>query len=310
LQLLDGLRVISATDLNNDLSCEHQTTLDLSVLHGRLKRPTERPGQAELLAKLGEEHEQSYRARLIAEGRHVTTISKEAGPDGIKRAAAETEAAMARGVEIIYQATFFAGAGLGYADFLRKVPQARPGGRWAWHYEVEDTKLARSTQPYFLLQLAYYSEHVARIQGSEPEYMHVILGNGARETFRVQDYAAYYRSVRARFLSRLNDDTADSYPTPVPHCDICVWNSTCEQRRERDDHLSLVASMTRQTSRLNEHGVPTMHALAAAGHWRANQPASSLEQPGRFRRRRWTNGSTTFSSTKLGKCRYRTRSPR
>lgn len=265
MQLLDNVTVISATDLNNYLSCEHQTALDLNVVSGELERPTEPPGQAELLAKLGDEHEQAYLARLIAEGLQVTTIAKRLGRDGIKRAAAETEVAMERGDEIIYQATFFDGLGLGHADFLRKIPQVRPGGRWAWHYEVEDTKLARSTQPYFLLQLAYYSEHVARIQGAEPESMHVILGNGARETFRVQDYAAYYRSVRARFLTRLNGGAAGSYPTPVPHCEICIWKSTCEERRERDDHLSLVANMTRQqSSRLKEHGISTMRALAAS----------------------------------------------
>jgi predicted RecB family nuclease len=173
---------------------------------------------------------------------------------------------MERGDEVIYQATFFDGVGLGHADFLRKISESRPGGRWAWHYEVEDTKLARHTEPYFLLQLAYYTEHVTRIQGTAPTNMHVVLGDGSRVTFRVEDYAAYYRSVRARFLARLTDAVAESYPTPTPHCDLCVWSSNCEQRREQDDHLSLVANVTRlQTTRLNDNGIPTLRALAAAG---------------------------------------------
>ena len=265
LQLLDDVVVISATDFNNYLACEHLTTLDLKALRGELERPSERPGQAELLAKLGDEHEQNYLRLLLAEDRQVTTIERGSGFHGIRRAAAETEAAMERGDEIIYLATFFDGVGLGHADFLRKIPEARPGGRWAWHYEVEDTKLARHTEPYFLLQLAYYSEHVTRIQGAAPINMHVVLGDGSRVTFKVEDYAAYYRSVRARFLARLADGVADSYPTPVPHCGLCVWSTSCEQRREKDDHLSLVANITRlQTTRLNDNGILTLRGLAAA----------------------------------------------
>ncbi|MFY9779961.1 MAG: TM0106 family RecB-like putative nuclease [Candidatus Baltobacteraceae bacterium] len=266
MQLLEGVVVVSATDVNNYIACEHLTTLDLKALRGELERPTERAGEAELLAKLGDEHERSYLRRLLAEGRQVTTIERGPGRDGVARAAAETEAAMARGDEVIYQATFFDGVGLGYADFLRKIPEALVGGRWAWHYEVEDTKLARHTEPYFLLQLAYYSEHVARIQGAAPANMHVVLGNGLRETFRVEACAAYYRSVRARFLARLAHGAAETYPVPVSHCGLCVWSPICEQRREKDDHLSLVANMTRQqTARLNDNGIPTLRALAAAG---------------------------------------------
>jgi uncharacterized protein len=283
MQLIGGKVVISATDINNFLACDHLTTLDLTVMRGELDRPTDRPGQADLLAKLGVEHEQNYLARLRAEGRQVTTIVVEGGQGGIARAAAATEAAMARGDEVIYQATFFDGVSLGYADFLRRISEARPGGRWAWHYEVEDTKLARHTEPYFLLQLSFYSEHVARIQGVAPARMHVILGNGERESFRVEDYAAYYRSVRARFLSRLADET-DAYPAPVPHCGLCVWKTRCEAQREADDHLSLVANITRQqTARLNDAGILTLRSLAAAAP-EAKPPKMQAKTFGNLRR--------------------------
>ena len=277
MQLLNGEVVVSATDFNNYLACEHLTTLDLQVVRGELERQTERPGQAELLAKLGDEHEQNYLRQLLARGRQVCTIERRPGLDGLKRAAAETEAAMERGDEVIYQATFFDGVSLGHADFLCKISESRPGSRWAWHYEVEDTKLARHTEPYFLLQLAYYSEHVARIQGAAPTNMHVLLGDGSRVTFRVEEYAAYYRSLRTRFLARLADAFAISYPTPVPHCGLCVWSSACEQRRETDDHLSLVANITNlQTARLNDNGIPTLRTLAAAA---PDQKPPKMQQP-------------------------------
>ncbi|MGP6157754.1 MAG: TM0106 family RecB-like putative nuclease, partial [Vulcanimicrobiaceae bacterium] len=265
MQLLAGQVVMSATDLNNYLACEHLTTLDLDVLRGGLERPTERPTQAELLAKLGDEHERSYLDTLIGEGRQVTTIERDPGFDGVRRAAEDTETAMARGAEIIYQATFFDGVSLGHADFLRKVEEPLPGGRWGWHYEVEDTKLARQTQPYFLLQLAHYSEHVARLQGCAPANMYVVLGDGSRLCYRVEEYAAYYRSVRERFQTRLTGSLAPSYPVPSSHCGLCAWKTACEQRREADDHLSLVANITTlQTSRLNDGGIATLRALATA----------------------------------------------
>src|SRR5207253_979833 len=105
----------------------------------------------------------------------------------------------------------FADGWVGHADFLRKIPAPAPGGKWAWHYEVEDTKLARHTEPYFLLQLAYYSEHVARIQGAAPARMHVVLGDGTPVAFRLEDFAAYYRSVKARFLARMADGKQPSH---------------------------------------------------------------------------------------------------
>jgi uncharacterized protein len=216
-----------------------------------------------LLAELGEAHERSYLELLRDQNvrRTIVSIDRSAG---ISAAAAATERAMADGAEIVYQATFFDGTWLGHADFLRRVDEQLPGGRWPWHYEVEDTKLARQTEPYFLLQLCYYSEHVERVQGAAPRSMYVVLGDGTRHRFTVDDFAAYYRSVKRRFLADFDSRVA-TYPLPVDHCNFCVWDATCEQRRRKDDHLSLVANITRlQTERLNGSGIETLAALGRA----------------------------------------------
>ena len=91
-------------------------------------------------------------------------------------AEARTVAAMASGAPIIYQATFFDGTFLGRADFLRRIET--PSACWPWSYEVVDTKLALAPKAYFLLQLCNYSEHVARIQGTDPVHGHLVLGSG------------------------------------------------------------------------------------------------------------------------------------
>jgi predicted RecB family nuclease len=73
-----------------------------------------------------------------------------------------------------------------------------------------DTKLARSTKASALLQICSYVDQLARIQGREPEWMHVALGGSARtvEAHRVADYMAYYRVARRRFET--------GSPTAVP----------------------------------------------------------------------------------------------
>ena len=54
----------------------------------------------------------------------------------------------------------------GYPDFLVRV--ASPSDLGAWSYEPWDTKLARHTKPYFLVQLCCYAEMLESAQGVRP----------------------------------------------------------------------------------------------------------------------------------------------
>ena len=82
-------------------------------------------------------------------------------------------------------------------------------------------------------------------------------------SFRVAEYAAYYRAVRQRFEAHAASP-ADTYPEPVEHCGVCEWQQSCAERRRADDHLSLVAGITRgQRGRLVERELMTMAALGA-----------------------------------------------
>jgi uncharacterized protein len=56
---------------------------------------------------------------------------------------------------------------------------------------------------------------------------------------------------------------AANYPEPVEHCEICVWSSGCSKRRRGDDHLSIVAGISRlQRRELESREVATLTALA------------------------------------------------
>ena len=265
MQLLEGDYVYSATDLNNYLECRHLVALGREVAQGRLRKPDVVDLTAELVARKGSEHEQAQLEAYVAQ--HGTGVVRfdERPPNsraGLLAAEALTLEAMASGAAIIYQATFFDGRFVGHADFLRRVE--RPCTRWAWSYEVIDTKLALSPKPYFLIQLCNYSEHLERLQGTAPEHGYVVFGNREERPFRIATYGAYYRHLRDAFLHWM-ETGEDAYPLEVPHCDVCVWTTTCEQRREKDDHLSLVAGIRGdQIDKLEDAGITTMTALAEA----------------------------------------------
>jgi predicted RecB family nuclease len=264
VQQLDDLLILSASDLISYLECPHLTQLDLEVVSGRRVLEETRTDSADLVARKGDEHELAYLESLRAGGRGVVEIASEPGLGGLRRGADRTREAMRAGAEIIYQGVLFDGERWrGYSDFLERVDE--PSDLGAWSYEVSDTKLARRVKPYFLLQLCFYSELLAGVQGTAPEWMHVVLGTHARESFRLAEFAAYYRSVKVQFARAMGTGVTATYPDPVDHCELCRWQAHCDARREADDHLSLVANMRRsQTTRLVEAGITTVAALAGA----------------------------------------------
>lgn len=273
MQRIDGKLVFSATDLVGFLACDHLMALELAGVARLVHRPVRPDAELDVMQKRGLQHEQRYLAELEAAGRRVTRVETDETVgnwgESLRRAAAETEAAIRRGDDVIYQATFFDGRWLGYADFLLRVETASDLGPWS--YEIVDTKLARHTKASALLQICSYVDQLARIQGREPESMHVALGGSGRtvEPFRVSDYMAYYRLAKRQFEEKVVASKAaypptDTYPEPVEHCDVCRWDEICTARRRADDDLSLVAGIaTRQRRALKARGLPTRRSLAA-----------------------------------------------
>lgn len=263
MQQLGDQLTLSASDLNNYLACSHLTALDLARARGEDVGEPEQGADAELLARKGDEHEERYLQRLKDEGREIAEIASDEGsPEALAAAVSATEKAMRAGAEVIYQGAFLRDGLRGHTDFLFRVDG--PSALGSHSYEVADTKLARRAKPYFILQLCFYSELVARTQGREPERIHVVLGDDTHHSFRVAEFSAYFRHVRDSFLNEIADGLRETYPEPVGHCQICRWRRICDARREADDHLSLVANITRQQrERLVGAGVTTLAALGS-----------------------------------------------
>ncbi len=254
MQHEDGVFVFSPSDLTAYLACPHLAQLERQVALGLLDRPAADSPQAALIKGKGDLHERAYLSTL----RDVTEIELGDWED----AARKTEEAMRAGAHVIYQGVFVEGNWRGIADFIERVDTLSGLGRWS--YEVADTKLARHARPAHVLQLCFYSEQVARIQGRMPARMHVVSGTGERESFRPDEFLAFYRGVRARFEEFVARGE-DVYPLPVSHCAICDFQARCEKRWVDDDHLTLVARLRRdQAARLEARGVPTLAVLAVA----------------------------------------------
>jgi predicted RecB family nuclease len=254
VQLSDGRLAFSPSDLNDFLECEHLSALELATARDALVRPSGDSPQAELVRRKGEAHERAHLAALEAAGKHVVRIELDDGWDAAARA---TDEAMRTGADVVYQAVLLdPGGWRGIADFVERQPDGL--------YEVADTKLARTSKPTHLLQLAFYSEQVARVQGRLPDLMHIVLGSGERVSYRVRDFDAYYRRVRRRFLEWVADPPA-TYPYPVSHCAVCEWLVRCKRQWVEDDHLTLVAQMRRRwVDALGEVGITTLEQLATA----------------------------------------------
>ena len=248
---------LSASDLASHLGCRHLTQLDLLVTSGGVTPPRWRDPTLDLLQQRGLELEQLYLERLRDEKLSIAAAGESDAETGLGR----TFAAMQEGVDVIYQATLRDGVWHGRADFLRRIE--RPSRFGTWSYEVLDAKLSRDTRAGTILQLCLYSHMLERVQGVLPERMHVVTpGDDLRaEPYRVKDFLAYHRLVQRRLAAAL--DGAQTYPEPVPQCDICRWWPRCDGQRREDDHLSLVAGISKlQIQELRDHDIDSLMALA------------------------------------------------
>ena len=228
---------ITPTDLAAFLACRHKTTLDHEVARGLRRKPRYLPDDA--LAQAGLAHEQAYVATLS----DVVDLTDH--PDRLTA----TLDAMRAGKGAIVQGTLQRDGWHGRPDVLERQPDGT--------YEVVDTKLARETKGGTILQLAVYSDLLPQ----RPQRFHVVTPAG-KETYRLDDYTAYVRLVRAQMQHHLATPAA-TYPEPCDHCGVCRWWQECDARRREDDHLSLVAGLSRiQRRDLAPHGITTLTQLA------------------------------------------------
>jgi predicted RecB family nuclease len=249
----------SPSALNDFLACRYLAWLEGERDAGRVELVEIPRPDAELVRDRGLRHEEAFRKTLVAAGRELRRID---GAD-ITEKLARTREAMNDGIEVIYQAALADPDGwVGFADFL--VRREGPSDLGAHSYEAYDTKLAKHPKPYFVLQLAFYTEQIGRIQGWLPREMHIVLGDGETKSFAYADFAAYVGRVRRAFVNAVRAGMTPSYPYPVEHCDWCRWWRHCVDKRRSDDHVSRIAGLAQsQGLKLEAVNAYTMRDVAA-----------------------------------------------
>lgn len=258
----NGAIQFSASDLIGHLACGHLTGLNLEVARDLRPAPTNTwdPG-LKLLRERGLAHEHEYIRHLQDKGREVTTIPGVGFDD---TTVAATVAAMRAGRDIIVQGALAHNNWGGRPDILCRVDA--PSRLGDWSYEVYDTKVAQETKGSTILQLSLYSDLVRAVQNLLPQEMHVVVpwNEFDPQTYRVNDYAAYYRLVRAN-IEAATASHLQTYPEPREHCSMCRWNGThCDPQRRRDDHLCFVAGISSpQIEELRRNEVNTTESLAS-----------------------------------------------
>ncbi len=214
--------------------------------------PDEPTEEAKLIARTGNRHEEMFLSHLKAEGRDVCTIERS------RNSAELTRAALKAGREVIYQGALECKPFAGFADFLVRDE--------AGQYEVWDTKLARKSKPYHIVQLCCYAEMLGHVTGYRPETVRVVLGNNEVVPFRTGEFFHFYLELKAAFLEQMNDFTPDGDP-PLPdqRADHRQWTSQVERWLDERDHLVRVAGITiGQIAKLERAGVRTLANLAAS----------------------------------------------
>lgn len=262
MQKKDGAFRYAATDLVAYLNCRALTAFDHAVAEGNLAKPKSWNPLLEGLWARGTAHEGEYVDHLKALGLSISIIE---GVEVTPEAVVATITAMETGTDIIVQGALQHGSWVGRTDVLHKVEG--PSNLGAWSYQPLDTKLSRETKAGSVLQLCLYAHLLEAVQGNAPELMGIVMpwSGFEPEIHRFSDYASYFRFVLRSFEDYMARDEQAPYPDPKAHCEICRWRNSCDLRRRGDDHLSLVANLSKsQIGELHMQGITTLEALASA----------------------------------------------
>lgn len=252
----DGRILTSPSDLSSWASCEWAFLRRLDAKLGRADPVDETvDDMLARTARLGDAHEQRYLEEL--ERRMPVMRFERPEPRDYAEASASAAAAMRDGVPALYQATFFDGSFVGFADFIIRNDVGQ--------YEVYDTKLARHAKISALLQLAAYAEQIELLGISVADTVRLVLGNGSESSHALADIAPVFRVQRDRLRSVLAERLAatDALGWGDPRYSACGRCAICETQTEAHRDLVLVANMhLDQRRRLIAGGVRTIDDLA------------------------------------------------
>lgn len=265
---LDQDLIYSASDLVTAASCEFTSLSKLDERLGRSKaEKTEADEMLDRTAELGDIHEHKVLGKLLEEfGQYDPATGSgvkilQAGVRGdrasLVQAHQETQDALRMGADVVFQATFFDGEFIGFADFLVREDNGA--------YAVWDTKLARHPRVTALLQLAAYGDQLLASGIKVAPQTTLVLGDNSHSVHQMHELLPVFRDRRERFKSlvRAHQDQDQSViwgQHGITACGRCDYCST--QVAEHRDLLLVAGMSTTKRKKLMESGITTIDELA------------------------------------------------
>jgi hypothetical protein len=234
------------------LQCPQKAWLDY---HADPRLKSEPTAYLKVLQREGLDHERAVSARLYP---RAVRIPERGDPD---RRAAETVRAMQSGAEAVLQAYFQAEGACGVADVLERVgPDQR--SRTGYVYRIGEFKRATALSTGHVMQVAWYDELLAAVQGFSLGEGFFILGDGTRTSVRVEEVRAAFEACKRELVLLRAKDVG-----PGPHlsrwCSTCQWRAICLPQLVERRHVSLLPGVSRRHAEaLAQAGVHTWDDLS------------------------------------------------
>jgi predicted RecB family nuclease len=256
----NGTFTFSPSDITTFLESPFASWMDRHYIENPEKYTIDESDEsAELIQEKGNQHEKTVLELLRKEYSTIFTVPS---IGSFQERHETTLAAMKTGEKVIYQAALSRDQFAGYADFLIRVEGKSKLGEY--HYVAWDSKLARSTKPYFVIQLLCYSEMLEHIQGNFPEHIVVVLGNLERKTLKCNEFRDYFDAVKSRFLDFQKNFDPNQQPIPGQGEEIRRWSEEAKNVITRIDHLSKIANIrSTQIKKLEDAGIRTLKGFAS-----------------------------------------------
>jgi len=253
---------LTAQDLYNYTKCAHRVYLDAN---GDPAEKSEVSSFVKLLWEMG----------LQKELEHLGTLAGTPVEDlkalSLAKAAERTSELMRSGAPLIYQGVLRTDHLLGRPDLLVwRDDNASALG--PYYYEAIDIKAGRGWEEregskpkfkrHYALQIMFYRDLLARVQGYAPALGRIINIDSKTEEFVCADFEADYLSA-LREVEQLVAAKESSEPVLGSGCTQCEWYRKCRRWVEDTRDPTGLFFVGKQKFALKERGLATIEAIAA-----------------------------------------------
>lgn len=248
------MRRITGTTIYGYVACPRQVELDLHLDRARRRKLT---AGEELVRQRGRDLEA---ARVLPLAYREPAYERADYETGAKA----TLELLRAGVPGVAQGVLREGDLLGIPDLLRREVGASALGDF--HYVVGDIKSSAGARADQVLQVAFYSRLLGRLQGRVPEYGYLSLKDGREERFALAELDPVLDDVLVRVRDLARGDGERERAFLAFGCRRCHWSELCGATLAEREDLSLLAGMTRGLrTTLEACGVRRVRDLLAPG---------------------------------------------